>query len=129
MIDYQAPALAIRYLGLVEDARPRRSARGWLLTHAVAESWFKLLTYKDEYEVARLHLKADHDRWRTPESRGPLRHLSPPPARVPEAGAQEEAAHGKPYEVAFHALQRMKRLRGTPVDVFGGIGIGAWNGP
>ncbi|HXR27713.1 MAG TPA: indolepyruvate ferredoxin oxidoreductase family protein, partial [Candidatus Baltobacteraceae bacterium] len=63
VVDYSGPRLAKRFLDLVERVAAGDDAdRGWALTRAVAESWFKILTYKDEYEVARLHLAADYDR-------------------------------------------------------------------
>src|SRR5580658_622459 len=62
VIDYQDRRLAERFLDLVEKvAAVDGAANGWELTEAVAQSWFKLLTYKDEYEVARLHLGVDYD--------------------------------------------------------------------
>jgi len=49
--DFQDGRHAGRFLDLVERAAARDDdAHGWALTRAVAESWFKLLTYKDEYE-------------------------------------------------------------------------------
>ena len=94
---------------------------GWALTRAVAESWFKILTYKDEYEVARLHLAADYDRIaRDLGIEGAYTvtyHLHPPVLR--RLGLTKKLPMGKPYELAFHALRWMKRLRGTPFDVFG----------
>ncbi|MGZ7011585.1 MAG: indolepyruvate ferredoxin oxidoreductase family protein [Acidimicrobiales bacterium] len=121
-IDYQGPARAERFLDLVERAAAvDDAAHEWALTRAVAESWFKLLTYKDEYEVARLHLKVDHDHLaRDLGIDGPYAvtyHLHPPILR--RLGMKKKLPMGRPYELAFQALVRMKRLRGTPFDVFG----------
>ncbi|HEY6532316.1 MAG TPA: indolepyruvate ferredoxin oxidoreductase family protein [Acidimicrobiales bacterium] len=122
VVDYQDARRARRYLGLVADVAARDDeARDWALTRAVAESWFKLLTYKDEYEVARLHLRVDYDRVASDLGiDGPYRvayHLHPPVLR--RMGMTRKLALGKPYEAAFRVLTRMKRLRGTPLDPFG----------
>ena len=90
--------LAGRFLDLVERAAARDDAdRDWALTRAVAESWFKLLTYKDEYEVARLHLAADYGRVaRDLGIDGPVPgDLPPAPADPAPAGPAEEAADGQ----------------------------------
>ncbi len=121
-IDYQNVARATRLLDLVERAAAVDDVgHEWTLTRAVAESWFKLLTYKDEYEVARLHLKVDYDRVAADLGiDGPYAvtyHLHPPIFR--RMGRKQKLPLGKPYEYAFHALRRMKRVRGTPFDVFG----------
>jgi indolepyruvate ferredoxin oxidoreductase len=122
VVDYSGERLAGRFLDLVQRVAARDGAdRDWALTRAVAESWFKLLTYKDEYEVARLHLAADYDRIaRNLGIEGPYKvtyHLHPPVLR--RLGLKKKLPMAKPYELAFHALRRMRRLRGTPFDVFG----------
>ncbi|HEY3880532.1 MAG TPA: indolepyruvate ferredoxin oxidoreductase family protein [Trebonia sp.] len=122
VIDYQDARLAARFLGLVLRAAERDDeARGWALTRAVAESWFKLLTYKDEYEVARLHLAADYGEVaRDLGIEGPFSvtyHLHPPVLR--RLGMKKKLPLGAPYALAFRVLRPMKRLRGTPLDVFG----------
>jgi indolepyruvate ferredoxin oxidoreductase len=122
VVDYSGERLAGRFLDLVQRVAARDGAdRDWALTGAVAESWFKLLTYKDEYEVARLHLAADYDRIaRNLGIEGPYKvtyHLHPPVLR--RLGLKKKLPMAKPYELAFHALRRMRRLRGTPFDVFG----------
>jgi indolepyruvate ferredoxin oxidoreductase len=121
-IDYQSAARAERFLDLVgRAAAADDAARGWALTRAVAEAWFKLLTYKDEYEVARLHLEVDYDEVAAELGiEGPYAvtyHLHPPILR--RLGLKKKLPLGKPYALAFQALARMKRLRGTPLDVFG----------
>jgi indolepyruvate ferredoxin oxidoreductase len=122
VIDYQDSARGNRFLDLVETAAARDDpAHGWSLTRAVSDAWFKLLTYKDEYEVARLHLKADYGRVAEDLGiDGPYTvtyHLHPPVLR--RLGLHRKLPMGRPYEMAFRALSRMKRLRGTPLDVFG----------
>lgn len=122
VVDYQGPALADRYLALVERAAAVDDAdRGWALTTAVVEAWFRLLTYKDEYEVARLHRKVDLDHLaRDVGIEGAYRvryHLHPPVLR--RLGREKKLPMGRPYDVAFAALARMKGLRGTPFDLFG----------
>ena len=91
------------------------------MTRAVAESWFKLLTYKDEYEVARLHLKVDYDEVaRELGIQGPYSvayHLHPPILR--RLGMRKKLVLGNSYAVAFRVLRRMRHLRGTNFDVFG----------
>jgi indolepyruvate ferredoxin oxidoreductase len=121
VIDYQSAALASRFLDLVAEAGMRDEAAELAFTRAVAESWFKLLTYKDEYEVARLHLKMDYDV--VAQDLGidgeysVKYHLHPPTLR--RMGLKHKLPMGKPYEVGFHALRRMKKLRGTKLDPFG----------
>jgi indolepyruvate ferredoxin oxidoreductase len=122
VIDYQSPARAERFLALVARAAAHDdAAHDWELTRAVLASWFKLLTYKDEYEVARLHLRIDYDRLAADLGiEGPYSvryHLHPPTLR--RVGRKKKLPMGRPYEVAFHALRAMKRVRGTPFDVFG----------
>jgi indolepyruvate ferredoxin oxidoreductase len=121
-IDYQDSARGRRFLDLVTTVAARDDAsRGWALTRTVAESWFRLLTYKDEYEVARLHLLADYDgiarELGIVGSYDLTYHLHPPVLR--RLGMRKKLPMGRPYEVAFHALRNMRRLRGTPLDVFG----------
>lgn len=121
-IDYQGTAHAKRFLGLVgRVARHDDTARDWELTRAVAESWFRLLTYKDEYEVARLHLKADHrQNARDLGIEGPYQvtyHLHPPFLR--RLGMDRKLPLGRTYDIAFRGLRGMRKLRGTPFDVFG----------
>jgi len=121
-VDYQGKVVAERFLTLVERAAAvDDAAHEWALTRAVAESWFKLLTYKDEYEVARLHLKVDYDQLADEIGiDGPYKvtyHLHPPVLR--RLGLDRKLPMGKPYELAFQGLARMKRLRGTRFDLFG----------
>jgi indolepyruvate ferredoxin oxidoreductase len=117
--DPDAVEAALR--GLARVARGDDGEHGWELTRAVTMSWFGLLTYKDEYEVARLHLAFDYDadaRHLGIEGRYTLKyHLHPPALR--RLGLKHKLPMGKPYALAFQVLARMKRLRGTPLDVFG----------
>jgi indolepyruvate ferredoxin oxidoreductase len=122
VIDYQDRARAGRYLDLVERVAATDTAeQEWALTRSVSEAWFKLLTYKDEYEVARLHLRVDYGTIAAEMGiEGPYRveyHLHPPVLR--RLGLGRKLPMGRPYEVAFRALCAMKRLRGTPFDPFG----------
>jgi indolepyruvate ferredoxin oxidoreductase len=122
VIEYQNSARAARFLDLVEKvAEVDDAVHGWELTEAVAAAWFKLLTYKDEYEVARLHLRVDYDHLaRQLGIDGPysvIYHLHPPFLR--RLGRKKKLPMGQPYRLAFHVLSRMKGLRGTPLDVFG----------
>jgi indolepyruvate ferredoxin oxidoreductase len=114
LLDYQGPARAARWLDLVERAAAVDEAgHGYALTRAVAEGWFKLLTYKDEYEVARLHLRLDFG----PEHRVRY-HLHPPVLR--RLGLDHKiAVGGRRGRVLFRGLAALRRVRGTPLDVFG----------
>jgi indolepyruvate ferredoxin oxidoreductase len=123
VVDYQSRALAERWLDLVARAAAVDDAdRGWALTAAVAEGWFQVLTYKDEYEVARLHLHLDLD-----EVAGGLGivggyrvryHLHPPTLR--RLGRDRKlAVPGVLARPAFRGLSAMRRVRGTPLDLFG----------
>jgi indolepyruvate ferredoxin oxidoreductase len=111
---YQGRALARRYRKLVLDRIDDR------LREAVAKGYHKLLSYKDEYEVARLHLQT----WtRRAEFDGDFTSTSTSPRRccrawAPTAG-RRSAKFGPWILRAFRLLARMKVLRGTPLDPFG----------
>jgi len=127
LIAYQNSAYAERYSTLVERVRVTEvnASKGLSgLTDAVARSYFKLLSYKDEYEVARLHsngtfMKQLHDRFE-----GDFKltfHLAPPlvASRDADSGKLQKSAYGSWIIAIFKVLARLKGLRGTPLDVFG----------
>ncbi|GGH60269.1 indolepyruvate ferredoxin oxidoreductase family protein [Frigidibacter albus] len=111
---YQNAALADRYRALV--ARAPEALQG-----AVAEGYHKLLAYKDEYEVARLHLTtlAKAEAEFEPGFR-PLFHLAPPVLTGTDPdGRPKKRAFGPWMLPAFRLLARLKPLRGTAFDPFG----------
>jgi indolepyruvate ferredoxin oxidoreductase len=126
---YQNAAWAERYRGWVERVRrvegDRVGAAGkWRLTEAVARYLAKLMSYKDEYEVARLHsdpaFKASlQERF---EGDWSLRfHMAPPILNKvdPVTGLPVKREFGPWMLTALRGLARLKGLRGTPFDPFG----------
>jgi indolepyruvate ferredoxin oxidoreductase len=115
LVAYQGERLARRYRKLVDGIADAR------LKEAVAKGYHKLLAYKDEYEVARLHL--DTRRKAEAEFEGDLKltyHLAPPlPSRPGPDGRPAKRAFGAWIERLYPVLARMKGLRGTPFDLFG----------
>ena len=127
LADYQDAALATRYRQFVDNARSAESAVSGdgRLTTAVARSYFKLLSYKDEYEVARLHTQTGFLAGLKREYGASARirfHFAPPilNLRTDSRGRPMKREFGTWMLPVLKILARMKRLRGTPFDVFGG---------
>ncbi|TMQ96627.1 indolepyruvate ferredoxin oxidoreductase family protein [Actinomadura soli] len=122
---YQDLALAKRYLDAVmrvaaAEGERAAGAGGRRLAVAVARNLYKLMAYKDEYEVARLHLDPELGR-RVEERFGAgasVRYMLHPPL-LRAIGLDRKIALGRTARPAFHALRAMRRLRGTPFDPFG----------
>ena len=126
LVEYQDSALADRYIELVNRVREAESASGESsrLTTATARAWFRLLGYKDEYEVARLHCDpAFHENLRADfGNRAKLRfHLAPPllGGKLDARGRPRKREFGAWILPIFRLLAKLRRLRGTPFDVFG----------
>ena len=124
---YQDRRYAERYLDLVrrvEDAEANRTPGLEGLTAAVARYGFKLMAYKDEYEVARL-FSGDAFRAQLEEQfEGNYRlefNLAPPlvSKRHPETGQARKRVYGPWMMAVFRVLASLRRLRGTPFDIFG----------
>jgi len=126
---WQNNAWAERYRAVVARVRrvegDRMGVAGkWRLTEAVARSLFKLMAYKDEYEVARLHSDPAFVASLREQFEGDwsLRfHLAPPLlSKVdPKTGRPAKREFGPWMLPALRLLARMKFLRGTPLDPFG----------
>ena len=123
---WQNAAYAGRYRDLVErvhGAEKQRTPGRTELTEAVARYAYKLMAYKDEYEVARLYSNGEFRRRieQTFEGKFKLRlHLAPPLlARKDENGHLVKKEYGAWMLRAFGLLARLKGLRGTVFDVFG----------
>ena len=114
LADYQDAAYAQRFRDLV--ARAPEDLRADL-----AEGYFKLLAYKDEYEVARLHLKTAEGVAREFDGDTKLSfHLAPPILPGRDADGRPKKREFGPWILpAFRLLARMKALRGTAFDPFG----------
>jgi indolepyruvate ferredoxin oxidoreductase len=121
---YQNARYAADYQQFVERVRKAEAPLGRSeLTAAVARYLFKLMAYKDEYEVARLHSDpAFHARLASQfEGDYKLRvHLAPPLlAKKNAKGELIKQAYGPAMFTAFRWLARFKGLRGTALDIFG----------
>ncbi|MBB4041042.1 indolepyruvate ferredoxin oxidoreductase [Microvirga flocculans] len=125
---YQSKRYARRYRSQVERVRAAESAAvpgATALTDAVARSLFKLMAYKDEYEVARLYTNGDFERQVASAFEGDnLRyefHMAPPllARKDPVTGLPRKMSLGPWMMQAMRVLARFKGLRGTPLDVFG----------
>jgi indolepyruvate ferredoxin oxidoreductase len=123
--DYQNEAYAARYRATVDRVHSAEAALGGeSLTEAVARSLFKLMAYKDEYEVARLHMRTGFLDELKREFDGDFTvqyHLAPPllPARLDARGRPRKRAFGQWIQTPLKLLARLKGLRGTPFDPFG----------
>ena len=124
---YQNAAYAARYTTLVDRAAAAENAKAPGMSgfaEAVARYYFKLLAYKDEYEVARLHsdpafLKRIADQF---EGDYKLKfHLAPPlfAKHDPVTGHPRKTTYGPWVRPLFRVLARFKFLRGTAFDPFG----------
>jgi len=126
LVGYQSRRLARRYQRLVEKVHKAEDAAGVAgvggLTEAVALGYFKLLSYKDEYEVARLHTEMLEPA--LAEAFGAhgrvTYHMAPP-----VLGRKDKHGHAVKSEFdprmarALRLLARLRVLRGTPLDLFG----------
>ncbi len=122
LIDYQDAAYAKRYVEKVAEVRAKESAvtTDTRLSEAVARYLYKLMAYKDEYEVARLHRSKAFKQSMAEQFGADAKityKLHPPTMR--QFGYDSKIGLGKTGEAAFAALTKMKRLRGTAMDPFG----------
>jgi indolepyruvate ferredoxin oxidoreductase len=126
---YQNAAYAQSYAALVArvqaaEERLPESVRGKnLLSQAAARGLFKLMAYKDEYEVARLHTQSGFEEQIQAMFEGDFKinyHLAPPLlSRRNDKGELQKSQFGPWMAGAFRLLTRFKGLRGTALDVFG----------
>jgi len=121
---YQNAAYAERYRELVERVRKADSDAEQRLSKAVARYYFKLLAYKDEYEVARLYSDATFREQLEQQFEGDYRlqfHLAPSWLSKPDAvtGQPRKRSFGPWMLKAFGVLARFKFLRGSVLDPFG----------
>ncbi len=123
LVQYQDGAYAARYTQFVERVRAAESGVGGTrLAMAVARYLFKLMAYKDEYEVARLHTDRQFAAKIEGMFEGDYRivhHLAPPMiAKHNDRGELVKRPYGPWVRSGFRLLRSMKGLRGTPFDPF-----------
>jgi len=120
---YKSAGYARGYAQFVRRVREAETAQvpgESRLSEAVARYLFKLMAYKDEYEVARLSLKPDIAKALADEFPGGIKlayNLHPPLLRA--LGLKDKLKLGPWFGSVFAVLTRMKWLRGTPLDPFG----------
>ena len=122
---YQNAAYAGEYKAFVDKVRAaeEKLGKGTALTEAVAKYLFKLMAYKDEYEVARLHTDTAFTAKIAAQFEGDYKivhHLAPPLlAKKNDKGELVKQQMGAWVRPAFHVLAKLKGLRGTALDIFG----------
>ncbi|HEX6999227.1 MAG TPA: indolepyruvate ferredoxin oxidoreductase family protein [Gammaproteobacteria bacterium] len=123
---YQDRAYAARYTAWVERVRAAEQGvrpGSTELAEAVARSYFALLAYKDEYEVARLYTETDFLESVRRNFGGDVKiafHLSPPlfARHDPDTGRPRKYRFGPWLLPVLRLLARARRLRGTRLDPF-----------
>ncbi len=126
LTEYQDENLADRYerkLASVADMEQRRAPGHDGFAVEVAKSYFKLLSYKDEYEVARLFSNGAFETALEEQFDGPYRlefHLAPPllARRHPDSGLPLKRRFGAWMMPVFRRLAKLKTLRGSRFDIF-----------
>jgi indolepyruvate ferredoxin oxidoreductase len=125
LVAYQNERYAARFREFLGRVRSVDAGYGedFALTRAVARNYFKLLAYKDEYEVARLYTDGAFERALAATFVAPakLRFSMAPPIFA------RRDAHGRTRKIEFGAwlfpilrgLKHLKILRGTRFDIFG----------
>ena len=123
LIDYQDTAYATSYVDFVLEVAAREAAAcpgRTEFTHAVIRQLYKVMAYKDEYEVARLHLKQAWHTQLTGMFAQPQKisyHFHPPLLR--SMGLQRKLQLGPWFTQPLRLLRRLKTLRGRRWDPFG----------
>jgi indolepyruvate ferredoxin oxidoreductase len=127
LAEYQDQSYADRYLATaakVRSAEAQALPGSSELTEAVAKNLFKLMAYKDEYEVARLYTDGAFAKKLGEKFEGDVRlrfHLAAPllARRDKVTGHLQKKEYGGWMIHAFRLLARLKFLRGTALDIFG----------
>ena len=124
LTDYQNAAYAARYQAFVQRVQQAEAPLGkTVLSETVARHLYKLMAYKDEYEVARLHTQTDFLSRIQNSFEGDFKvhyHLAPPLlAKRNAKGEGIKQKFGPSMLLAFKLLARMKGLRGTALDLLG----------
>jgi indolepyruvate ferredoxin oxidoreductase len=126
LTDYQDARYAARYqtqVRRVREAETKCLPGQTRLAEAAARSLFKLMAYKDEYEVARLYTETDFLKRVADTFEGPYElrfHLAPPilGERDPQTGHLKKREFGPRMLMVFRVLAKLRRLRGTRFDIF-----------
>jgi indolepyruvate ferredoxin oxidoreductase len=124
---YQDVAYAARYRTAVEQihqAERKLIPNSQQLTQAFAQGLFKLMAYKDEYEIARLYTDGVFAQKMAIQFEGDYRltfHLAPPlfAKRDRQTGHLRKQSYGPWMRHLFRMLAPLKILRGTSFDPFG----------
>ena len=127
LTEYQDATYAARYRAVVQSVAVAESARlkGMTgLTETVARTLYRLMAYKDEYEVARLYADPAFRHNLEAQFEGDYRiefNLAPPlfAKRDPATGRLIKQTYGPWLLPAFRVLAKLKGLRGTLFDPFG----------
>lgn len=130
LTQYQDASYADRYKQIidrvqsVESGLKREQASEFELSKAVAKALFKVMAYKDEYEVARLYSNGEFKQQLEAQFEGDYKlqiHLAPPLlSRIdPDSGEPKKITFGAWVLPLFAMLAPLKRLRGSALDVFG----------
>ena len=124
LVTYQDRAYAERYLADVSRVAVIERERGCGATMSVTKSYarglYKLMAYKDEYEVARLHADAAKSKEIAAVFGDGAKTkvlLHPPLLRA--LGLKRKIKLGRSADISFSLLRRMRRVRGTALDPFG----------
>ncbi len=125
LIQYQNMAYANRYKGQLDRVVQLDKITGYSgLSKSVARNLYKLMAYKDEYEVARLFSDGQFKQQVENQFSGRYRlefHLAPPllSTKDSDTGLPRKRRFGAWMMPAYSLLARLKFLRGTKLDLFG----------
>jgi indolepyruvate ferredoxin oxidoreductase len=126
LTEYQDAAYAKRYsdfVAKVREAEQSKAPGSTDLAEAVARYFFKLMAYKDEYEVARLYTSGEFQRKLEQQFDGDYKlkfHLAPPLlAKKDDQGRLIKQEFGPWVFTAFKWMAKLRKLRGSKLDIFG----------